>query len=211
MRTRCPARTPALRRKWSASNPPWGMAAASASVRFAGRFARSPSSGQHTYCAYVPKRCRSKPNTRSPTSNDLASGPTESTSPESTMPSTGCPGRVPAECEPPHDPVGATQVESPHVAVARRHGRSQDADAHLVLPGNRSREFLDPEDFRRTVPRADDGLHLRVPVASGSASPFSRGRPAPESTTCTPLTRSHSASPSSATKLTATPGRLIAR
>ena len=33
------------------------MAAASTSVRLAGRVARSPSSGQHTNCAYVPNRC----------------------------------------------------------------------------------------------------------------------------------------------------------
>src|SRR5659263_285193 len=122
------------------------MAAASSSVMLAGRGARSPSSGQHTYCAYVPKRCWLKPNTRSPTSNDLASGPTESTTPESTIPEHGLPGCVPAECESRHDPVGGGQVEPADVAIARRHSRRQDADAHLVLPRNRDRAFLKPQN-----------------------------------------------------------------
>lgn len=49
-------------------------------------------------------------------------------------------------------------------------------------------------------------VHLTSPKAATPNGADQPGRPAPESTTFTPLTRSHNASPSSAMKLTTSPG-----
>jgi hypothetical protein len=70
------------------------------------------------------------------------------------------PRRVPAQCDPGHDPVSGTQPQPPNVAVARRHGSSPNPYPHLVLPGRRSRELLEPENLRRTVARTDDRSHV---------------------------------------------------
>jgi len=70
-------------------------------------------------------------------------------------------GCMPPQCQPRHDPVGGIQPQPPEVAVARRHRSRPNADAHLVRPGSRSREILEPEHLRRSVPRADDRSHLQ--------------------------------------------------
>ena len=59
-----------------------------------------------------------------------------------------------------HDPVCEGETQPPDVAVARCRGRRDYANAQLVLPRGRGLQLLEPEDLRRTVPRADDRSHL---------------------------------------------------